>query len=197
MAALRASDQVFSLGPAGTGKTYIAARWAIRQVLDGKKERVVIARPTVSKAHHKLGYRPGDQDSKVADWLVPLLDGFRDEVSAATLTKMRTTGQVEFAAFETMRGRSFRNSVVLLDEAQNCDTSDLMLFLTRTGENSQVIVNGDQDQIDVPNSGLVEIVDMIARHNITAAVVRFGAADVVRSAIAREWVAAFAAERNK
>lgn len=188
--ALHESPQVFAIGPAGTGKTYLASQLALRQVIDGRKERVVICRSTFTKPKHRLGFRPGNQDEKIADWLVPIMDGFRSEASPGVIDKMRQEGKIEFLAFETMRGRSIPNAVVLLDEAQNCDLDDLRMFLTRIGEGSQVVVSGDLDQIDIENSGLSTVLQMISGF-ISAEVVRFLDEDVVRSAIAKEWVAAF------
>lgn len=192
--ALLDSAQIFAVGPAGTGKTYIASRHALRQVLSGTKERVVICRATVAKSKHRLGFRPGNQDEKIADWLVPIMDGFKAEASVSTIEKLRRDGKIEFLAFETMRGRSLGDSVVLLDEAQNCDLGDLRMFLTRIGEGSQVIVSGDLDQIDIPDSGLAHVLDMIETFDLGADIIEFGADDVVRSVVAREWVKAFAEE---
>lgn len=194
LAALAGCDQVFSLGPEGTGKTYILGRWAIRQVLDGRKDVLVIARPAVAKAKHRMGFLPGNADEKTAPWLIPLMDAFKDECSAATIDRLKTTGKIVYAPFETLRGRTFRNAVMILDEAQNCDLSDLRLFLTRPGENTQVLVNGSFEQVgDIPDSGLRTVVDMVVHHKITAVVVTFLPQDVVRSGIVREWVAAFSA----
>ena len=192
--ALRTADQVFGIGPAGTGKTYIAPRWAIRQVIDGAKERVVIARPTVAKPKHRMGFLPGGAGEKQEPWLLPVLDAFADECGASTVEKMRRSGQIVFAAFEHMRGRTFRNATVVLDEGQNCDFTDLQLFLTRSGEDLQILVNGDLDQIDIPDSGLDRIIGMIGRHGVDAAVVRFDVDGVVRSGTAAQWVRAFRKE---
>ncbi|MEO7017971.1 MAG: PhoH family protein [Leifsonia sp.] len=188
---LNTHRQVFSVGPAGTGKTYIAARVALRKVLDGEFENLVIARPTVSSPKHKLGFLPGNADMKLKPWLVPLMASFKDEASGAEVDQLKNTGKIEFASFEHMRGRTFKDSVIILDEAQNCDFRDLKLFLTRIGENSLVIVNGDMDQVDIPDSGLERVVDMITRYKINAAVVFFDENDVVRSETAAEWVKAF------
>lgn len=189
--ALQESAQVFAIGPAGTGKTYIAARHAMMLLLAGAKERIVISRATVSKSKHKLGFRPGNQDEKIQDWMIPIMDGFKAEVSTATIDKLRKDGKIEFAAFETMRGRSFAGSVAILDEAQNCDLGDLRMFLTRIGESTQVIICGDLDQVDIPDSGFAAVLELIEKHNLSAEIVEFGPEDVVRSAIAKEWVLAF------
>jgi len=190
-AALEHSDQVFAIGPAGTGKTYIAARKAIRKLILGQVERLIIARPTAAKAKHRLGFLPGKADDKIAPWLVPVLDGFKAEVSGATIEKMRKAGSIEFLPFEHMRGRSLSGAVVILDEAQNCDLGDLKLFLTRVGSGTQVIVCGDVDQVDIPDSGLASVLAMIEPCGISAVVVEFSDDDVVRSGIAKQWVKAF------
>jgi phosphate starvation-inducible PhoH-like protein len=192
LSALADNVQVFAIGPAGTGKTYVAARWAIRQVLDGKKDRVCIARPTVSKAKHRIGFLPGDAKEKLAPWIRPIWDAFLKECSATTLDRMQQTGSVEFLAFEHLRGRSLENSMVLLDEAQNCDLGDLKLFLTRTGEGTQVIISGDMDQVDIPDSGLKTVIDMIDQFDLSPDIIEFTEDEVVRSDAAKEWVKAFA-----
>jgi len=190
--ALRENPQVFAIGPAGTGKTYIASRWAIRQLLDGNVDRVFVARPTVAKAKHRLGALPGDQKEKLSPWLVPIMDAFKVECSATTLDRLQQDGQIEFLSFEHLRGRTLDNAVVVLDEAQNCDVGDLKLFLTRIGDRTQVIVSGDVDQVDITDSGLSTVLDMIDRFDMTPDVIEFAVEDVVRSATAKEWVAAFA-----
>lgn len=184
-------NQVFSIGGAGTGKTYIASRVALRKVLDGRYDKLIIARPTVAPTKHKLGFLPGNGDMKMKPWLIPILSAFRDETPQSEIDFLKNSGVIEFASFEHMRGRTFKDSVIILDEAQNCDFRDLKLFLTRIGENSLVIVNGDTDQVDIEDSGLDRIVDMIDRYKINAAVVLFDENDVVRSQTASEWVKAF------
>ena len=191
---LDAGEDCFAVGGAGTGKTYIAARKAARALIEGRVEKIIIARVTVAKAKHALGFLPGKLEQKLAPWLIPVFDGLKAEVSGHTLDQWRTDGKVEIASFEHMRGRTFSNAFVLLDEAQNADRGDLRLFLTRIGEDSQVVVTGDLDQIDIHNSGLEEVIDLVERYGIPMQVVRFGSADVVRSAIARAFVQAFEAD---
>lgn len=188
---LNTETQIFAIGGAGTGKTYIASRFAIRKLVEGRYEKLIIARPTVAKKRHELGFLPGNLEAKLKPWLVPILSSFADEVSPADVDKLKNLGQIEFLSFEHMRGRTFNNSVIILDEAQNCDYSDLKLFLTRIGENSLTIVNGDIDQIDIPDSGLETIIDLIYDHDLSPAVVEFTEEDVVRSAEAKEWVTVF------
>lgn len=190
-------DQVFAIGGAGTGKTYIASRHAVKMLNEGKTERVVICRPSVSKAKHRQGFLPGGPFAKQRPWLIPLLEAMKEECGVSSLDRLMSAGQVEFMAFEYMRGRSIPNAVVILDEAQNCDLGDLRMFLTRIGEGSQVIICGDVDQVDIDDSGLATVIEMIYDFDIAASVIEFGPGDVVRSAIAKEWVKAFGSVSNR
>ncbi len=191
---LRRGENVFGVGPAGTGKTYIPARLAARRLLDGTISKIVICRVAVSAPKHALGFLPGKIDQKLAPWLVPVFDGLRAEMSATTLDKLRQENRIEVIAFEHLRGRSLQDSCIILDEAQNANIADLKLFLTRIGENSQVVVTGDLDQIDVRDSGLLHALYLAERYNVPMRVVRFDESDVVRSAFTKAWVMAFAAE---
>jgi len=195
IAALSEFDQVMGIGAAGSGKTYIAARLALRGVIAGDFDKVVVCRPTVSADRHRQGFLPGNLQAKLQPWLIPILDGFAAEASGATIEKLRQDGKIEFLSFEHMRGRSIPNACVLLDEAQNCTLGDLKMFLTRIGEDSQVVVCGDPTQVDIHDSGLSRILEMVDECGIEAEVIEFGPEDVVRSAIAREWVAAFEQSR--
>lgn len=194
---LQNDSQVFAVGGAGTGKTYLASRFAIKKLVEGKYEKLIIARPTVAKKRHELGFLPGNLEAKLRPWLIPILSSFHDEVSPADVDRLKNLGKIEFLSFEHMRGRTFNNSIIILDEAQNCDYSDLKLFLTRIGEDSLTIVNGDMDQVDIPDSGLERIIDLIYEYDLSPAVVEFTEEDVVRSAEAKEWVGAFTKEKNK
>lgn len=188
---LNNNTQVFAIGGAGTGKTYIASRFAIRQLVENKYERLIIARPTVAQKRHELGFLPGNLEAKLKPWLVPILSSFADEISPADIDKFKNLGKIEFLSFEHMRGRTFNDSIIILDEAQNCSYSDLKLFLTRIGENSLTIVNGDSDQVDIQDSGLEKIIDLIYDYDLTPEVVEFDENDVVRSKEAKEWVTVF------
>ena len=191
MECLQDEYQIFAIGGAGTGKTYIASRHALKQLIENKIEKVIISRPTVAKAKHKQGYLPGTIEEKMKPWLIPLIDAFKAEAAPSVVDRLLDEQKIEFLPFEHMRGRSINNAVIILDEAQNCDYSDLRLFLTRIGKDSQVIICGDTDQKDIADSGLEEIVRMVELYGIDAAIVEFGEEDVVRSKIAKEWVAAF------
>lgn len=182
---------VFALGAAGTGKTYLSARTAARMLIDGKVEKIIIARVTVSEKKHQLGFLPGKLEQKLGPWLTPILDALKCEMSAAQIDTLRQQGQIEFASFEHMRGRTFQNAFVILDEAQNASFNDLRLFLTRIGTDSIVAVCGDLDQYDVEDSGLADVVCMGLDNDVPMEVVIFDENDVVRSEFARHWVRAF------
>lgn len=195
MELLRAGQPVIALGPAGTGKTYIPARIAAQGMIAGKFEKIIVTRVTVSKKEHAIGFLPGNIDAKMKPWLTPVIEGIRAEVSGNTLDQWKTNGQFEIVPFEFMRGRTFENAFIILDEAQNATYEDLLLFLTRTGNGSLVVVAGDPGQVDIPNSGLEEIVDLAEDEDIQD-VVEFTEDDVVRSEYAKAWVKADAKRRR-
>jgi phosphate starvation-inducible PhoH-like protein len=196
--ALARHPVVFAIGPAGTGKTYVPARFAMRKLMTAGSgiDSIIISRPTSSPKRHQLGFLPGNAAAKMKPWLVPIMDGFRDENSQAQTDKMMAEGKIEVVPFEHMRGRSFHNAVVLLDEAQNCSLSDLELLMTRTGEDSLVVVSGDHGQVDIEDTGLLRCARMIEKHGLDAALIEFDWRDVVRSKVAAEWVKAFAKEHG-
>lgn len=188
---IKSGRSVFATGGAGTGKTYIPSRMAARALIEGRVERIIIARPAVSKAKHALGYRPGNTDAKMAEWMTPIIEALRKEASGTTIDKWKDSGQLVIVPFETMRGRTFDDAFIILDEAQNCDYADLRMFLTRTGEAAQMVVTGDTDQIDVHGSGLAEVCDLIFDYDLPVEMVAFTEEDCVRSPMARAFVIAF------
>ncbi len=194
--ALTGGEHCLAVGGAGVGKTYLPARIAAQKLLAKEIERIVIARVAVSKPKHKQGFLPGKLSEKMAPWMVPIFDGLRAEVSAKTLEDWRNDGRVEIADFEHMRGRTFSNALVILDEAQNADWTDLKMFVTRTGEGSQVVITGDLDQIDVPDSGLADFTDMVRRFGLPLTILEFAPDDVVRSDFTRAFVKAYAQYRR-
>jgi phosphate starvation-inducible protein PhoH and related proteins len=182
---------VFAMGPEGTGKTYIPARIAMRRLLSGQVEKIIVTRPTAAPTRHRLGFLPGGAGAKLKPWLVPIMDGFKAESSQAQIDKFMTEGKIEIVPFEHMRGRSFHAAMVLLDEGQNATFSDLKLLITRTGEDSTVVISGDAGQTDIEDSGLVRVSGMVARHGLDAEVIEFDYRDVTRSKVAADWVKAF------
>jgi phosphate starvation-inducible PhoH-like protein len=156
--ALLNEDIVISLGPAGTGKSYLAVAVAITMLMEKKIERIILSRPAV-EAGEKLGFLPGDMKDKVDPYLRPLYDALYDLFGYEKIQRKIETGEIEIAPLAFMRGRTLKNSFAILDEAQNASLTQIKMFLTRIGENSKLVINGDPSQIDLVNkshSGLVE-----------------------------------------
>ncbi len=156
--AIRSSDVVFGIGPAGTGKTYLAVAMAVSSFLKREYDRIIFTRPAV-EAGEKLGFLPGDLQEKVNPYLRPLYDALYDMVEAETIARLLSRGQVEVAPLAYMRGRTLNHCFVILDEAQNTTHEQMKMFLTRLGNHSKAIITGDITQIDLPpgkTSGLVE-----------------------------------------
>jgi phosphate starvation-inducible protein PhoH and related proteins len=199
---IRAFDRgelTFGIGPAGTGKTYLAVAFAAAMLERGTVDRLILSRPAV-EAGERLGFLPGDMREKVDPYLRPLYDALYDMMPAEKVERGLTSGVIEVAPLAFMRGRTLANAVVILDEAQNTTSMQMKMFLTRLGENSRMIVTGDPTQIDLPpgqKSGLVEAVGLLDEvAGIT--IVRFSAADVVRHPLVGRIVDAYdAADRDK
>jgi phosphate starvation-inducible PhoH-like protein len=199
---IRAFDRaelVFGIGPAGTGKTYLAVAYAAAMLERGTVDRLILSRPAV-EAGERLGFLPGDMREKVDPYLRPLYDALYDMMPAEKVERGLTSGVIEVAPLAFMRGRTLANAVVILDEAQNTTSMQMKMFLTRLGENSRMIVTGDPSQIDLPagqTSGLVEAVALLDGVAGIAAI-RFTAADVVRHPLVGRIVAAYdAADAGK
>ena len=151
--ALKESDIIISTGPAGTGKTYLAVAVALTMLLEKKIERIILSRPAV-EAGERLGFLPGDMKEKVDPYLRPLYDSLYDLLDFEKIQKRIEIGDIEIAPIAFMRGRTLKNSFAILDEAQNATDTQIKMFLTRIGENSKIIINGDPSQIDLPNKNL-------------------------------------------
>jgi phosphate starvation-inducible PhoH-like protein len=193
--ALEAFQMTVAIGPAGTGKTFLAATWAARQVASGAADRIIVSRPMVSSdAAESLGFLPGDINAKFGPWTRPITEAIELQVGRQTVEAWLRIGKIEYAPFQFLRGATFgEGTIVLLDEAQNCRIDQLKLFVTRIGE-AQIVISGDIEQTDIDGaSGLSALVDIIERFRIPAAICRFSAADVVRSDICRMFVEAFRA----
>lgn len=190
--------QLVVLGPAGTGKTFIAGSYAADCLMNHKVSRVIITRPNVP-AGRSLGFFPGDMMEKVAPWVVPLTSVISDRMGKGAFEIALKRGDIEIVPFEVMRGRSWDNALIILDEAQNTVPAEMKMFLTRVGGNSQVIVNGDVNQTDLKEtSGLKTIIVMINKYkNLSdnAAIIEFTIDDIVRSDICAMWVRAFHKEK--
>tara|TARA_B100001123_G_scaffold446705_1_gene601939 strand:+ start:1277 stop:2293 length:1017 start_codon:yes stop_codon:yes gene_type:complete len=190
--ALRTNQIIMSLGPAGTGKTYLAVAVALTMLLEKKVERIILSRPAV-EAGEKLGFLPGDMKEKIDPYLRPLYDSLHDLLHYEKIQRKIENGEIEIAPMAYMRGRTLKNSFAILDEAQNATRTQIKMFLTRIGENSKLVVNGDPSQIDLPNksqSGLVES-QKILKGIKEIAIVNFDHKDVIRHPLVSKIVEAY------
>jgi phosphate starvation-inducible PhoH-like protein len=195
--ALRDFELVFGIGPAGTGKTYLAVAWAAQLIERGAADRIILSRPAV-EAGERLGFLPGDMKEKVDPYLRPLYDALYDVMPNERVERGLQSGMIEIAPLAFMRGRTLAHAVVLLDEAQNCTSMQMKMFLTRLGEGSRMIVTGDPTQVDLPpgqKSGLSEAIGLL-EHVEGIAVSRFTDADVVRHELVGRIVRAYEAPRG-
>ena len=189
--ALNNSSQVIVLGPAGTGKTYIAATYAAQALKNKDIGKIVITRPNVA-AGNRLGFDPGTALEKMMGWVVPILDVLRKHLDSNTLNQYIKDGTIEFPSFEKMRGRSFENCFVILDEAQNVTPHEMKMFLTRLGENCKAVIDGDIQQSDIKGtSGLSVAISLSKKYGINVPVVEFTFDDIVRSELCKQWIVAF------
>ena len=190
--ALRESEIIISAGPAGTGKTFLAVAIGLTMLLEKKIERIILSRPAV-EAGERLGFLPGDMKEKVDPYLRPLYDSLYDLFHFEKIQRMIEIGDIEIAPLAFMRGRTLKNSFAILDEAQNATDTQIKMFLTRIGENSKIVVNGDPSQIDLPNknmSGLDRSKKILSPLN-EIAVVDFDHSDVVRHPLVSKIVKAY------
>ena len=190
--ALLSEKIIISLGPAGTGKSYLAVSVAVKMLLEKKVERVILSRPAV-EAGERLGFLPGDMKDKVDPYLRPLYDALYDLFGFEKIQKKIETGEIEIAPLAFMRGRTLKNSFAILDEAQNATATQIKMFLTRIGENSKLVVNGDPSQIDLPNkknSGLEKSRDILKKVK-EIKVIEFDHRDVVRHPLVSKIIQAY------
>ena len=190
--ALRQSDIIISAGPAGTGKTFLAVAVALTMLLDKKIERIILSRPAV-EAGERLGFLPGDMKEKVDPYLRPLYDSLYDLFDFEKIQRMIEVGDIEIAPLAFMRGRTLKNSFAILDEAQNATDTQIKMFLTRIGENSKIVINGDPSQIDLQNKGLsgLDRSKKLLGHLSEISVVDFDHFDVVRHPLVSKIVKAY------
>ena len=191
---LRRFDMVFGVGPAGTGKTYLAVAVAAAALAKGDVERIILARPAV-EAGEKLGYLPGDLNEKINPYLRPLFDALHDMLGRERTERLLETGEVEVVPMAFMRGRTLDRAYVILDEAQNTSVEQMKMFLTRMGVHSKVIVTGDETQVDLPRgieSGLGHCLKTL-QHLERIGIFRFGIGDVVRHSLVGQIIEAYEA----
>ncbi len=192
MEALIAHDIIFALGPAGTGKTYLAVAQAVSQLITGSVDRLILSRPAV-EAGEKIGFLPGDMKEKVDPYLRPLYDALYDCLPAEQVERRLASGEIEIAPIAFMRGRTLAESFIILDEAQNTTPAQMKMFLTRFGQNSRMVVCGDPKQSDLPKGQESGLNDAVGRLDGVEgiAMVRFGVADVVRHPVVGRIVEAY------
>jgi phosphate starvation-inducible PhoH-like protein len=196
--AIRRYDVTIGVGPAGTGKTYLAVAMALAALREGKVSRIILTRPAV-EAGEALGFLPGDLYEKIMPYLRPLHDALRDMLPAEEVQKHTERGVIEIAPLAYMRGRTLNNAFVILDEAQNSTAEQMFMFLTRLGFNSKAVITGDETQIDLPpqrQSGLLEA-HRALRHVEGIAIVEFTRRDVVRHPLVQRIIAAYEVHRAK
>ena len=195
--ALKTSQIIMSLGPAGTGKTYLAVAVALTMLLEKKVERIILSRPAV-EAGERLGFLPGDMKEKIDPYLRPLYDSLNELYDYEKIQKKIEIGQIEIAPLAFMRGRTLKNSFAILDEAQNATQTQIKMFLTRIGENSKLVVNGDPSQIDLPNknqSGLMESQNILKGIK-EISIINFDQNDVIRHPLVTKIVNAYKKNTN-
>jgi len=196
--AIRRHDVTFGVGPAGTGKTYLAVAMALAALREGKVSRIILTRPAV-EAGEALGFLPGDLYEKIMPYLRPLHDALHDMLPAEEIQKNTERGVIEIAPLAYMRGRTLNHAFIILDEAQNSTTEQMFMFLTRLGISSKAVVTGDETQIDLPaqkRSGLLEA-HRALKHIEGIAIVEFSRRDVVRHPLVQRIIAAYEEHRGK
>ena len=194
---LKTNQIVISLGPAGTGKTYLAVAVALSMLLEKKVERIILSRPAV-EAGERLGFLPGDMKDKIDPYLRPLYDSLYDLLDYDKIQRKIESGAIEIAPLAFMRGRTLKNSFAILDEAQNATETQIKMFLTRIGENSKLVVNGDPSQVDLPNknqSGLIKS-QAILKGIKEISVINFDHQDVVRHPLVTKIIEAYQKNTN-
>lgn len=189
---LQTKDIVFSYGPAGTGKTFLGIAYAMQELLNKNVKKVILTRPVV-EAGENLGFLPGDFIQKINPYLVPLYDAMNRVLTPEVYMKLQAQNLIEIAPLAYMRGRTFEECIVILDEAQNTSTNQMKMFLTRLGNDAKLLINGDITQIDLPKkkkSGMIEALELL-RHIKDIGFLEFEAKDVVRHPLVKKIIGAY------
>ena len=192
--ALKESQQVFILGPAGTGKTYVTATYAADLYTTKGIDKIVITRPHVAVGK-ELGFLKGDLTEKTMPWALPVLDVLEKHLGKGAVETGIKNGNIEMAPLALMRGRSFDNAFIIVDETQNITTHELKMLLTRVGEGTTIVLNGDVQQSDLKEAdGLTKVIHLAKKHMIPVPIIEFGIDDIIRSDICAQWVKVFMKE---
>ena len=194
---LKAHEVVFGLGPAGTGKTYMAVAWAVDCLKRRLVDRIILSRPAV-EAGERLGFLPGDMKEKVDPYLRPLYDALYDMMPSQKFDRMLASGEIEIAPLAFMRGRTLTNAFVIIDEAQNTTPVQMKMVLTRLGEDSRMIITGDLSQIDLPSGQLSGLSDAVNRLEMVKGIgiIRLSGEDVVRHSVVARILKAYETRQN-
>jgi phosphate starvation-inducible PhoH-like protein len=192
--ALREHSQVFILGPAGTGKTYVTTTYAADLYTLKEIDKIVITRPHIAVGKD-IGFLPGTLEEKTYPWALPVLDVLQKHLGKGAVETGIKNDNIEMAPLALMRGRSFDNAFIIVDEAQNITTHELKMLLTRVGEGSTIVLNGDVQQSDLKEAdGLSKVIHLAKKHMLPVPVIEFGVEDIVRSDICAQWVKVFMKE---
>jgi phosphate starvation-inducible PhoH-like protein len=192
--ALKESSQVFILGPAGTGKTYVTATYAADLYTTKEIDKIVITRPHVAVGK-ELGFLKGDLQEKTMPWALPVLDVLEKHLGKGAVETGIKNGNIEMAPLALMRGRSFDNAFIIVDETQNITTHELKMLLTRVGEDTTIVLNGDIQQSDLKEAdGLSKVIHLAKKHMLPVPIIEFGVDDIIRSDICAQWVKVFMKE---
>lgn len=192
--ALKNSDQVIVCGYSGTGKTFIAATYAANMYANRLVDKVIVTRPNIPVGKDP-GALPGSLEEKFAPWAAPVMDVMTQQLGKGVIETALKNGNIELAPLTYMRGRSFKNAFIILDEAQNTSVQEMKMFLTRIGENCKLVINGDVKQSDMKQeSGLSKIIHLVKRNMMPIPIIEFGIEDIVRSEACKQWIIAFESE---
>ena len=193
--ALREYQQVFILGPAGTGKTYVTATYAADLYTTKEIDKIVITRPHVAVGK-ELGFLKGDLQEKTMPWALPVIDVLEKHLGKGAVETGIKNGNIEMAPLALMRGRSFDNAFIIVDESQNITTHELKMLLTRVGEGTTIVLNGDSQQSDLKETdGLSKVIHLAKKHMLPVPIIEFGVDDIIRSDICAQWVKVFMKEK--
>lgn len=196
--AIRSYPTTIGIGPAGTGKTYIAAAYAAEKLATNTIDAVVLTRPTVPIENEQIGFLPGGLEKKMDPWTAPVLDTFHETIGQQRTTTLMKEGRIKIVPFAFMRGRTFKDSIVIVDEAQNMTIRQAKALVTRHGEGACYIIDGDPGQSDIgPNNGLAYLIDLVERDGLPVPIIRFSKGEVVRSPHCAMWVKAIERDHKR
>lgn len=195
--AILKNSVTLATGPAGTGKTYVPAAIAANMLLNGHIDKIILCRPAVEATGESLGYLPGKLEQKMQPWAMPFLDVLKQFMGPHDFRTALVNEEIEIIPFAYMRGRTFNNAFIVLDEAQNTTPEQIEMFLTRIGDDSRTVISGDLSQSDIDGeSGLSVAMRMVSRYGIVCGAVSFERKDIVRSETCKIWATAFERERE-